>query len=359
MCGKWRAYEEMQSKRNPRQVQSFQYFESQLFHCLPPEDFQMCQLKIYHTNSPLHLTTQGPNKKDKESPERVIRLISPNSLRQSDTACLGSIMDWSWEVSWTAVTGSGSRTNWHTQYSWLARYAHLRPQGFRRTARDRNVLQTAKLSAPALMFGVMRLGVVPEMMLRAGNQGEGLMEKYGEIQNIRIFYGSHWKPLSKPIGWCYLLLRYYILHDATSIYGWILGLCVTILHCEILWASICHTVCHTGSLQGGRAFQMLPLIREPDFSITPACTDEVASCRPCLFYSILLAAPCCHTWFGAPNANSSKYFRVVCHAIVCLHHPLHQSARHTANEVSVGVLQLTCFGRDWVVVRVQTHVQAQ
>ena len=82
----------------------------------------------------------------------------------------------------------------------MARYAHLRPQGFRRTARDRNVLQTAKLSAPALMFGVMRLGVVPEMTLRAGNQGEGLMEKYGEIQNIRIFYGSHWKPLSKPIG---------------------------------------------------------------------------------------------------------------------------------------------------------------
>ena len=140
---------------------------------------------------------------------------------------LGSILDsghWKWQQN--------ELTHTHTQYSWLARYAHLRPQGFRRTARDRNVLQTAKLSAPALMFGVMRLGVVPEMMLRAGNQGEGLMEKYGEIQNIRIFYGSHWKPLSKPIGWCYLLLRYYILHDATSIYGWILGLCVTILHCE-------------------------------------------------------------------------------------------------------------------------------
>ena len=110
MCGKWRAYEEMQSKRNPRQVQSFQYFESQLFHCLPPEDFQMCQLKIYHTNSPLHLTTQGPNKKDKENPERVIGDTA--HLTQLVTAerhglpwqyhglKLGSILDsghWKWQ----------------------------------------------------------------------------------------------------------------------------------------------------------------------------------------------------------------------------------------------------------------------
>lgn len=111
-------------QRNPRQVQSFQYFESQLFHCLPPEDFQMCQLKIYHTNSPLHLTTQGPNKKDKENPERVIGDTA--HLTQLVTAerhglpwqyhglKLGSILDsghWKWQQN--ELTHTHNILDWH------------------------------------------------------------------------------------------------------------------------------------------------------------------------------------------------------------------------------------------------------